>query len=211
MENQEKKLRTSKVLKCVFTREHYQQSIGKMIYYHDLELGNGDIGSCGRLIKYPEDMREGSIINYYMLDGNSIKFQADKGVRQNSGESGSSGSRPSRPPRPPKVTNKLHSSAPRNNKQDAYLGFSFSYAKDMVIAGKTSDADIANLDKIATAIYNRIGALMENPSSPTEFIAPPQPPAAIEPVKEEQGLGPELSAYPAKTGHKKAGRPRKKQ
>jgi hypothetical protein len=45
--------------------------------------------------------------------------------------------------------------------QEAFLGFSWSYAKDLIIAGKTSK-DLEELNEVARYIYNEIGKMLNN-------------------------------------------------
>ena len=46
-------------------------------------------------------------------------------------------------------------------KETDYLGFSASYAKDLVIAGKTKPQDIKDFKKILTEVYNHIKELQK--------------------------------------------------
>ena len=45
--------------------------------------------------------------------------------------------------------------------QEAFLGYAWSYAKDLIIAGKTSK-DFAELKKVASLIYDEIGTMINN-------------------------------------------------
>jgi len=59
--NQEK-MKTSKITKCEFDRE-WNGSNG-VIYYHSIELDNGDYGSIGTKEKLPAKLTPGSELNY---------------------------------------------------------------------------------------------------------------------------------------------------
>jgi hypothetical protein len=47
-------------------------------------------------------------------------------------------------------------------KEVDYLGFSASYSKDLVIAGKTSKKDIEDFKKIMMEIYTQIKSIQKN-------------------------------------------------
>jgi len=49
--------------------------------------------------------------------------------------------------------------------QEAFLGYAWSYAKDLVIAGKTME-DMEELHKIAKFIYDNIGEQLKNEQNP---------------------------------------------
>jgi hypothetical protein len=46
---------------------------GDLIYYHTLELLNGDSGNCGVNQKFPEKLKVGTFI-YYTISDNRIKL-----------------------------------------------------------------------------------------------------------------------------------------
>ena len=45
--------------------------------------------------------------------------------------------------------------------QETFLGYAWSYAKDLIIAGKTMD-DVDELNKVARFIYDEIGKMLKN-------------------------------------------------
>ena len=50
---------------------------------------------------------------------------------------------------------------PRPAKQEQFLGYAWSYAKDLIVAGKNSD-DLEELNKCARYIYDEIGKMLNN-------------------------------------------------
>lgn len=100
------------------------------VYYHDIELDNGDKGSIGSKEKMPVKLNPGSELTY-TIDNGKIKA-----VNAPSGGGSFSGSGKKGPD--PKVQ---------------IVGFAMSYSKDLVIAGKV---DIKQLPET----FERIHALM---------------------------------------------------
>lgn len=68
--NQEK-MKTSKITKCEFTRE-WNGSNGT-IYYHSIELDNGDFGDIGTKEKLPAKLSPGAEINYEIIADGEYK------------------------------------------------------------------------------------------------------------------------------------------
>lgn len=131
----------SKVTKCTFISEWVNQ-MGSTVYYHVLTLENGDTGSCGRVKKCPDDMSEGAKIEYTITEDKKIKFV--KQITNNNME------------------NKYGKKSNYAKTPEDFLGYAYAYAKDMVVAGKTSKEDVENLQFIAKEIYKHITELLEN-------------------------------------------------
>jgi hypothetical protein len=86
---------------------------GNTVYYHDIELDNGDKGSIGSKEKMPARLNPGTELTY-TIDGNKIKA-----VNAASGGGGFTGGGKKGPD--PKVQ---------------IVGFAMSYTKDLIVAGK---------------------------------------------------------------------------
>lgn len=135
--------KSSKVVKCVFTNE-WKNPSGGMTYYHEVTLENGDIGSIGSTTKYSPKFTEGTIITYTLDPSGKLKLETSVNEqpqkKQTSNYSG-------------------QNNYNRPAKHDQFLGYAWSYAKDMVIAGKTSE-DFDEVMKIAHMIYDEIGNML---------------------------------------------------
>jgi hypothetical protein len=145
--------KTSRIVKCTFTNE-WQNQTGAMIYYHELVLENGDTGSCGAMEKMPTKLSPNSPI-HYTIDNKKIK------IISNSSESSNNNYQK---PMATKTSSKTY--GPK--KKDEFLGYAWSYAKDLLIAGKTMD-DVEELNKIARYIYSEIGKMLNENDNNTLF------------------------------------------
>jgi hypothetical protein len=103
--------KTSKITRTTFKNEW--SGNGNTVYYHDIELENGDKGSIGSKEKMPARLNPNSMLTY-TIEGNKIKA-----VNTPSGNSGFSGGGKKGPD--PKVQ---------------IVGFAMSYTKDLIIGGK---------------------------------------------------------------------------
>ena len=136
--------KTARIVKCVVTNE-WQNPAGSITYYHELTLDNLDVGTIGKMTKYPKELSEGVMLVYTIDEKRKIKVvtssmdnKMDKGVK-------SFGAAKQQGPR----------------KQEDFLGYAWSYAKDMVVAGKTMN-DVDELNKMARYIYEEIGKMLRN-------------------------------------------------
>jgi hypothetical protein len=140
----------SVVKKCTFTST-WDNPQGGTLYYHNVEFINGDTGVCGRTKQEPDDMTIGKEVEYLIPANNKIKFIRNTGVPVNS----YSYNKPSG-----NVQNKTGGGRPKAG-PDTFLGYSYAYAKDMVIAGKTKPKDLEDLKSIAEQIYTHIKELLK--------------------------------------------------
>jgi hypothetical protein len=136
--------KTSKVVKCLFTNE-WKNPSGGMTYYHEVTLENGDTGSIGSMQKYSPKFTEGVTITY-TLDSTG-KMKIDNSSSEQAQQ------------KKPASNNYSSQNYNRPAKQDQFLGYAWSYAKDMVVAGKTSE-DFEEVMKIAHMIYDEIGNML---------------------------------------------------
>jgi hypothetical protein len=130
--NMEKK---SKIAKSTFSNEWTNPSGGKT-YYYDVAMQNGDVGSCGVSEKNSIRVKVGSKVTY-QINGTKIKIVSVESEEK-----------------------KYSTYKKGRTTKDSMLGYAWSYAKDLHIAGK-SMSDIDELDQMATYIYNRIGQMLD--------------------------------------------------
>lgn len=138
-------IKTSKIKKCQIQSKWLSPTLNKYVYYHELIFENGDFGVCGRMVENPEDMKVGCNMEYD-INGTKIKFirNADEPQQDRGGYSKRGGDRKNG----------------YKKKPDEFLGYAYSYAKDLVVAGKTSKKNLQDLQTIATTIYAHITTLL---------------------------------------------------
>jgi len=146
----------SKVVKCKFI-DTWQNPKGGTVYYHELTLDNGEIGNCGTMEKYADKITEGVEI-HYKIDGNRIKLVQ---VQESGPKASSESKSKSKPSQKSQGVAKSSSGYSNAAKKVGFLGYSYSYAKDLVVAGKTSKKDRDNLREIAEEIYGHIGDILD--------------------------------------------------
>ncbi len=151
------KAKTSKIVKCKFS-DTWENPKGETVYYHELTMENGDVYNCGTMEKYADKISEGTEITY-TVSGNRLKLVQNQGSKAGGSEK--------------KSTPKSQSGAKSNSggyqrkpKQTDFLGYSYAYAKDMVVAGKTSPEDRLALREIAEEIYGHIGDILDGKTDP---------------------------------------------
>ncbi len=108
--------KTSKITRTVFKNE-WTNPKGGSVFYHDIELENGDKGSIGSKEKEPSKLNPGQDLTY-TIDGNKIK--AFVPVAQNGFTGGKK--------------------IPANN-----ASFALAYAKDVLVASWTSQSSMSSL------------------------------------------------------------------
>jgi hypothetical protein len=129
--------KTNKVSQSTFSNEWTNPS-GGTTYYFDLVFENGDTGSIGVTDMNSDKVRVGTELYYSIING---KIKATPMPNTST-------------PPPPK------SNYRRTQKgQEQYLGFTWGYAKDLIIAGKTME-DVEELNKVARYIYDQIGDML---------------------------------------------------
>lgn len=107
---------------------------GNTVYYHDIELDNGDKGSIGTKEQMPARLNPGQELTY-TIDGNKIKA-----VASSSGGGGFGGGGKKGPD--PKVQ---------------IAGFAMAYTKDLVVAGKiTTDQLPSIFEKIHKLMADKL-------------------------------------------------------
>ena len=139
------KEKTAKILKCTFTRDWLNPK-KQLVYYHLLQLDNGDVGTIGTMEKTPDKIKEGTTINY-TIDGDKIKLSTESAFQAKKAKSGGGG-----------IYKK------REMSDEEYIGYAWSYAKDLIIAGKKMK-DFKELKELARAIYGEIKLIREEERS----------------------------------------------
>jgi hypothetical protein len=144
-------IRLGKVASCTFDKEWLNPVSKKIIYYHDVITDMGDILSIGAMEKNSPRIKKGAMIEYILDQAGKTKIissssDAKKIAEQAVADKQARGERAS-------------VSMNRTKGQEAYLGFSWSYAKDLIIAGKTMN-DVEELNKVARYIYEQMGKML---------------------------------------------------
>lgn len=135
------KEKTSKILKCTFTKDWLNPK-KQTVYYHLLQLDNGDVGTIGTMEKYPDKIKEGTTITYTQ-EGEKIKLSTESSFLAKKSKSGGGGSYKK-----------------REMSDEEFLGYAWSYAKDLIVAGKKMK-DFQELKELARAIYGEIKLIRE--------------------------------------------------
>jgi len=137
-----KKGKFGKVVSCEFTTEWLNPMNKKLLYYHDVTIDNGDAGSCGTIEKNSYRIKKGSYIEYEIDEKGKMKVF------------GSSNDKVPLTPTEEKAVARIKG-------QETYLGYAWSYAKDLLIAGHTMQ-DVEELNKMARFIYEEMGKMLKN-------------------------------------------------
>jgi hypothetical protein len=139
------KIKTAKVTSCKFTSEWVNPMSRKIIYYHEVTTDAGDLASCGTIDKDSHRIAVGAKIEYEINDNGRMILHSSSNDKKAEEEQKDS---------------KLDNKKSRIKGQEAFLGYAWSYAKDLIIAGKTSK-DLKELDKVAKHIYDEIGKMLQ--------------------------------------------------
>ena len=139
-------IKTAKVTKCQIQSKWLSPTSNKYVYYHEIHFDNGDKGVCGRMAENPDDMKIGCSVEYDITN-EKIKF-IKSAYAENNG-----------------YNKKDKKSFGYKKNPDDFLGYAYSYAKDMVIAGKTSKKNVDDLKKIAQTIYSHVIELLKKEES----------------------------------------------
>ncbi len=151
--------------KCEFTGE-FQHPSGNTYYYHELTLDNGEVGTCGKVEKYPFELTAGNYIEYTIDAKKKIKVVGVASREQDKRHSYSGGN--------VNNTNKkgflpydeyMKQKQQQNGKKpEEFLGYAWSYAKDLVVAGKKMK-DVKECTEIAQYIYAEIKNMLKGSES----------------------------------------------
>lgn len=122
--------KTAKITRTTFVSEWLSPQ-GNQVYYHSIELDNGDSGQIGSKEKMPAKLNPGSELTYTIeasARGNKIKAASDKPAFKGGG-------------------------LPTIDPRAQFIGFSAAYAKDLVVAGKM---DIKDMNGGAESIFKNM-------------------------------------------------------
>jgi len=129
--------KSAKITKSSFSNEWVNPS-GGTTYYFDIVFDNKDAGAIGVTDKDSERVVVGKKIKYTII-GTKIKVI----------EVETETAKPS------------YKSYKGKNSQESFLGYAWSYAKDLHIAGKSME-DIEELNDMARYIYNEVGKMLND-------------------------------------------------
>lgn len=122
----------AKITRTTFVSE-WNNPKGGQVYYHKVELDNGDVGQIGSKEKMPTKLNPGNELHYTIESterGNKIKA-----VVENQGGGFKAGGRPQIDPKVQMIS------------------FAMSYTKDLVIAGKV---DLKDMGQYFDKIYDKM-------------------------------------------------------
>ena len=142
--NKPKNLLKGKILQCDFKGEWINPTNKAKLFIHEIVTDNGGKGQVLTIEKNSPRISVGTYIEFeYDFVKDRIKIHSSSVDKS---------------PTISKTGEKLEvkSKLPPSARQDSYLGYAWSYAKDLIIAGKGLK-DVEELDKVATYIYERIG------------------------------------------------------
>lgn len=108
--------KTSVIVKCLFTGD-WSPPKGNKIYYHEITFENGDVGNIGKYNKYPDEIKEGTRITYSIDPANKNKITIYDGRGDKK-----------------QWTGNFKKSGGYGHKSTDFLGFAFSYSKDIIVA-----------------------------------------------------------------------------
>lgn len=120
----------AKIIRTVFVSE-WNNPQGGQVYYHEIELDNGDSGQIGSKEKMPAKLNPGSELTYTIEStsrGNKIKAVV-----------------------PP--TQGFKGGRPQVDPKQQIATFSMSYCKDCIVAGKV---DLKDMETVFNRMYNAI-------------------------------------------------------
>jgi hypothetical protein len=146
-----KGLLKGKILQCEFKTEWENPKTKSILYVHEIVVDNGYKGQVMTIEKMSPRIAVDNFIEFeYDFITDKIKLHSSSTDRSVSYSK--PGEKSSEKSEAKTSTYKLPPSARKEN----YIGYAWSYAKDLLIAGKTMK-DIEELDEMATYIYERIG------------------------------------------------------
>ena len=131
------------VTKCTFTSEWLNPASKKIIYYHEVVLDNGETAICGTIEKNSTRISVGAKLEYTINANGKMTLNSSSNDKKNEKAADD---------KPAATNHKIKG-------QEAFLGYAWSYAKDLIIAGKTME-DVEELNDVARYIYSEIGKML---------------------------------------------------
>lgn len=148
----EKPVKSGKIISCTYRDKWLNPLSKKFIYYHDVVTDEGKVLNIGTMEKNSLRIKVGAIIDYVIDEKGKTKIISSSNDASKIAE------------RALQENEKNKSSDDKNSRikgQEAFLGYAWSYAKDLLIAGKTMK-DMDELNKMARFIYDEIGNMLSN-------------------------------------------------
>jgi len=148
-------IRLGKVVSCEFESEWLNPHSKKIVYYHDVVTDMGDILNIGTMDKNSNRIKKGAFIEYTINEKGKTSLISSSNDKAKIAEQAVLDKE--------EKAKKLSSVFDKNRikGQEAFLGYAWSYAKDLIIAGKTMN-DVNELKNIAKFIYDEIGKQLSN-------------------------------------------------
>lgn len=143
-------IKTAEVVQLNPSSEWMNPKSNSLIYYYFIVLNDMTTGTIGTTIKDDPKLAVGKTINYRQ-EGMKIIYEKNPELARAIGANKANSTTRTSPK--PKADYVPRSSV---KNQSDFLGQAWSYAKDLILAGKTLE-DVKNMSEIANAIYDEIG------------------------------------------------------
>ena len=148
----ESPVKKEKIVSCRYLDKWLNPISKKFIYYHEVITDNGCVINIGTMEKNSIRIKVGATIEY-MTD--------EKGKTKIISSSNDAGKIAEKAVKEKELSKNNFVSGNKIKGQEAFLGYAWSYAKDLLIAGKTMN-DMEELNKMARFIYDEIGKILSN-------------------------------------------------
>jgi len=152
-----KTIHYGKIDSCTYKTEWLNPISKKIIYYHEVITNEGHVCTIGTIDKNSIRIKKGSMIEYTIDEKGKTRLLSSSNDANKIAEAAVN----SKQAKEQKIYNSGAISKTRAKNQEMFLGYAWSYAKDLVIAGKTMK-DVAELNKVARYIYDEIGKILNN-------------------------------------------------
>jgi hypothetical protein len=163
---EQSKYRKGVISKVEYLQEWLNPINNKFIYYHVIQFEDGQTGTVGVMEQFSPRIGVGEILLYEIDEKLKIKIQESSHDKHSELKPKEPESK--KPALKKDMKKESTSESETNTKiitrikgQEGFLGYSWSYAKDLIIAGK-SMKDVEELNKVARYIYNEIGKMLMN-------------------------------------------------
>jgi len=148
----ESPIKKEKIVNCRYSDKWLNPISKKFIYYHEVITDNGTVLNIGTMEKNSIRIKVGATIEY---------MKDEKGKTKIISSSNDAGKIAEKVIQEKEASKNNFVSGGRIKGQEAFLGYAWSYAKDLVIAGKTMQ-DMEELNNMARFIYDEIGKMLSN-------------------------------------------------
>lgn len=152
-----KTIKFAKVVSCNFNKEWLNPVSKKIVYYHDVIFDNGDICDIGSMDKNSLRIKKGAVVEYIIDSKSKTKVLSSS----NDAKQVAAAALTAKKEKVNKINQSFEQEKQRIKGQEAFLGYAWSYAKDLLIAGKSMQ-DTEELNKMARFIYEEIGKMLMN-------------------------------------------------